>query len=280
MGVLRDSAGKRVKPARLANIFSAFFYMPVDMVCALYLRGCGRHLDCDGGSPQDLLHALARMDGFEQYSVHDISMGMDKAIDWSFLQRSGPEFETMRHSVQRRLSATATPVPPVPGPLLYYHLAMMGCMRLELLTDDVLGDIFWKVTGQGLDSYCVATPNGLRRVLERDACNLVRNWVSELRQFAYTNGCIKKTLGMAAKGLRLYTRRCDKKVISSSSLDPDGAIALQMLEDNECGSQVLLGIRKRELKLLFAFLPYMVDEDDEDKKSYFKNVSDDLFDQV
>ncbi|KAJ2832753.1 hypothetical protein FBU31_002028 [Coemansia sp. 'formosensis'] len=280
LGVLRDSAGKRVKPARLARLFSAFFYMPVDMVCTLYRRMCGRQLDCNGGSPQDLLHALTRMEGFKLYYVHDISMGVDKAIDWSFIQRSGPKFETMRHNVQRRLSATATPVPPIPSPLLYYHLAIMGCMRLELLTDDVLGDIFWKVTGQGLDSYCVATPNGLRRVLEHDACNLVRTWVSELRQFAYTNGRIKKTLDMAAKCLNVYTRRCNKKATSSASLDPEGAIALQMIEDNECGSQVLLGIRKHELKLLFAFLPYMVDEEDEDKKSYFKNVSDDLFDLV
>ncbi|KAJ2808677.1 hypothetical protein H4S07_003364, partial [Coemansia furcata] len=152
VSVFRDSVGREVTSARLADVTDRFPYMTLSTLCTLYLKVTGHQLVPEGSDPQNVLRELGELEGYRLQSIRVTSTALNEAAYFDVIGHDGQEFAAMRRNIQTRLGLTEGPIRPIPAPLLCYHLVMLACTPVNQMTGIKLDWMFQKMTGQGLRS--------------------------------------------------------------------------------------------------------------------------------
>ncbi|KAJ2110578.1 hypothetical protein GGI16_000232 [Coemansia sp. S142-1] len=278
--VIHDSSGQEVTSVRVSLVFGSFFYMTLAMFAAVYQRKFGNQLLPNGADSEVVQEALGALEGFRLYTIQAESAGSDQAASLTVLMRDGLEFDTMRLDLQKRLGLTKRPISPIPAPLLFYSVAMLGCISLDQMSGAVLQEMLLTIAGVDFDTLSVVTDQGIRQMLYGDIFSKTKTWVHDLCLFAIKGGHIDKTLSMAATCHRKYIKKGHAEGNTDAGLDPKGTVAKRMLKDDVCSSSLLLGIRKHEFRTLFKQAEFMPkNDDDESVNRYMKKASNSLFKQ-
>ncbi|KAJ2063711.1 hypothetical protein GGI17_001497 [Coemansia sp. S146] len=177
----------------------------------------------------------------------------------------------MRLDLQRRLGLTKKPISPIPAPLLFYSVAMLGCMSLDQLSSVFLQDMISTITGVDFDLLPIVTSQGIRRMSYDDLCSKAKKWVRNLCRVTTKVRNKNITPGIIGNCHKAYVKECHTKGNTTADLDPKGTVAKRMLKDGMYSSWLILGIHKPELKPLLNHLTFMIkDDDDEGIKKYMK----------
>ncbi|KAJ2069491.1 hypothetical protein GGI08_000326 [Coemansia sp. S2] len=205
--VIHDSSGQEVTSVRVSLVFGSYFYMTLAMFAAVYQRKFGNQLLPNGADSEVVQEALGALEGFRLYTIQAESAGSDQAASLTVLMRDGLEFDTMRLDLQKRLGLTKRPISPIPAPLLFYSVAMLGCISLDQMSGAVLQEMLLTITGVDFDTLSVVTDQGIRQMSYGDIFSKTKTWVHDLCLFAIKGGHIDKTLSMAATCHRKYIRK-------------------------------------------------------------------------
>ncbi|KAJ2115132.1 hypothetical protein GGI01_003185 [Coemansia sp. RSA 376] len=205
--VIHDSSGQEVTSVRVSLVFGSYFYMTLAMFAAVYQRKFGNQLLPNGADSEVVQEALGALEGFRLYTIQAESASSDQAASLTVLMRDGLEFDTMRLDLQKRLGLTKRPISPIPAPLLFYSVAMLGCISLDQMSGAVLQEMLLTITGVDFDTLSVVTDQGIRQMSYGDIFSKTKTWVHDLCLFAIKGGHIDKTLSMAATCHRKYIRK-------------------------------------------------------------------------
>ncbi|KAJ2413116.1 hypothetical protein GGI10_003268 [Coemansia sp. RSA 2530] len=191
--------------------------------------------------------------------------------------RSDLDYARKRRRIQTRLLWTRKAAPPIPGPLLFCRLAILRGVRLAQVPSDAQEHLAQQIAGGWAESPGVITGDGVCKLSKLNPVQAFWNWLRDLCQFAVEKGNFRKTLVMAARCCKAYAEKCLANGDVDGSLDSDGSTAQLMLRENTHSSCLFLGISKRELQLLFKFLPCVMEgKADEQTMTYLKDISNTL----
>ncbi|KAJ2058286.1 hypothetical protein GGI08_003460 [Coemansia sp. S2] len=161
--VIYDSFNEAVTSMRVSLVFGSFFFMTLTMFAAVYQRKVGNQLIPKGTDPEVVQKALGALEGFRLYTIQIGSADPDQTVSLTVLMRDGPEFKRMRLVLQKRLGLTKRPISPIPAPLLFYSVAMLGCISLDQMSGAVLQEMLLTITGVDFDKLSVVTDQGFVR---------------------------------------------------------------------------------------------------------------------
>ncbi|KAJ2060363.1 hypothetical protein GGH13_006796 [Coemansia sp. S155-1] len=278
---LLDISGNEITPARMSKLLGPFCFMILHMVPTAYRQIFGCQPIPSGLKPQDFNRMLTKMEGFQFWSLSIAGTNFGRPIYMNFLQRDGVELGNIRKNMLRRLALTEGANAVVLGPLLSYFLITLACMRVDQMTGPILDRMFTRITGRALGTLRVVTENGIRRMTAIQICEMAKTWVTDLCLFIARGSRMQESQDLATKCYEAYVRRYRATGSNSVQIDTDGAIAREMLANNEDYSRMFLGIRATELIKLYMCLVCMINgEVDSSTKTYLKEVSHSLTNQL
>ncbi|KAJ2104781.1 hypothetical protein GGI16_002632 [Coemansia sp. S142-1] len=229
--VICDSSGQEVTSMRVSLVFGSFFYMTLAMFATVYQRKFGCRLVPEGANFEVVQEALGALEGFRLYTIQAESAGSDQAASLAVLMRDGPKLETMRLDLQCRLGLTKRPISPIPAPLLFYSVAMLGCISLDQMSGAVVQEMLLTITGVDFDTLSVVTEQGICQMSYDDLCCNAKTWACNFCRLT-TKGGMHKTLGNVTRCRKAYIKACRAKGNTDADLDPKGNIAKEMLKSD------------------------------------------------
>ncbi|KAJ2256290.1 hypothetical protein GGI13_001247 [Coemansia sp. RSA 455] len=284
---LRDGNGELVRRVDLSKACGPFIFLPLYMVCSLYQRIIRRTLVPDAGDLQVLRQKLQAAIGFMPSPIQIGKSDSGPADGSDLWQRIGPEFGMIKQRLTDRLRLPRGYSAVLPGPLLFYYLATLSYVPINELSGVAMAKMFTEVTGKVVGSLRFATSRGTRQKTKDELFALVRDWLDNLSHFVVKCGSVYKVLKMAARCRAAYLEKCKLKDTPDADMDADlhtnleansdtdldsdldadldseldasldltGEIAVEMLRKGAHYSRILLGIRVKELKVFFRYLP-------------------------
>ncbi|KAJ2054621.1 hypothetical protein GGI08_004499, partial [Coemansia sp. S2] len=230
---LLDISGNEITPARMSKLLGPFCFMILHIVPTAYRQIFGCQPIPIGLKTQDFNRLLTKMEGFQFWSLSIAGTNFGRPIYMNFLQRDGVELGNIRKNMLRRLALTEGANAVVLGPLLSYSLITLACMRVDQMTGPILDRMFTRITGRALGTLRVVTENGIRRMTAIQICEMAKTWVTDLCLFIARGSRMQESQDLATKCYEAYVRRYRATGSNSVQIDTDGAIAREMLANNE-----------------------------------------------
>ncbi|KAJ2099616.1 hypothetical protein GGI16_003948 [Coemansia sp. S142-1] len=256
-GALYDSKKELVTPPRMHLILGSSFFMTLPLVFKLYEQVFRCELPSDEYDNRITYQGLKSLMGFELWSYRVEGADSGEATGLTFFTRSSFQYTAMRQNVLHRLGLNRAPHQPIPSPLLCYHLLMLVCIPVNQLSGHLLGELFNKVTGQELGSLQVVTKDSIQQQTDDEICSMVRTWAYNLSQFIARHGHEVEAVSMLVRCHNAFMRKCDERSNSPTYSDPTVRIMREMLDADECYSQIYLGINVKELRTAIPRLPFI-----------------------
>ncbi|KAJ2464870.1 hypothetical protein GGI03_002982 [Coemansia sp. RSA 2337] len=267
--IIRDVAGEEVTLARFSSLFKRFIFLGFDMILVVYLHLVGRELAATPSSLQELYRQLEAISGFEMWAHGTAD------VSGSFLVRSGPVHQQMRRKLYRRLRiAQEAQVGVVTAPVLYFHVATIGCIHAKQLVKAAPLEMFKAVTGCDLGSRWIVSENGPISFTGSRYCELAREWLLNICKFITKDDRMEPLLTTADDCYKAYEKAGRDRGNKGAIFDLEGSIGQEILQSDDLALKLVIGLSYVDILELYEVLPCMVDGMfDKDKSDYLKRVS-------
>ncbi|KAJ2345287.1 hypothetical protein GGH91_002581 [Coemansia sp. RSA 2671] len=166
--VIHDSSGQEITAATIKRLLGPFFFMSLPMLSTMYRHEHGHDMVPEGANLNDVRRALHAMPGLAvfMYQPHIERATTIEAAHNDYLQIANHDFMRKRQSIQHQLLLTRDVIPPIPAPLLFYHMAMFGCVQFSRIRQSILVDASAEILGDRIESMRVAMRNGIYDLTE------------------------------------------------------------------------------------------------------------------
>ncbi|KAJ2832056.1 hypothetical protein FBU31_002151 [Coemansia sp. 'formosensis'] len=244
LGAIYDQSGAKVTSECLLAVIDPFIIIDLDLLLVIYHSMYGCRLLSSGVSPLHFIQACTGRGTLRRWTPQLTEEHSVRLTHLDFLQRCDCEPGDLTRSILRRLGLAQDMSAVVLGPVLCYSLVTLCGIRMDMLTGQLLEQMFTAATRIKLQLLWVATASGTKQMSKDDICLTVKSWVKGIGEFIARNG-VNALLDMA--------RQCNCEYERSGSGDhsnPMDNVAVRSLPNDENNRWLLLGIRENELETL------------------------------
>ncbi|KAJ2253897.1 hypothetical protein GGI13_002451 [Coemansia sp. RSA 455] len=279
IGDFQDSNGQSVGRVHVSKACDPFVFLKPQMVPMLLHRTLGCRFVLDDADLPEFLRIMPTTHMFMSLIIDVDTAESGVTTSLELAQRVGVENGLVSEKMADRLRLRRGYSAVVPGPLLLYYVTMLGYVPIVELSGTAMAKMFRIVTGISLESLTIATKRGPCQKTKYELYSMVRDWLDGLSHLVVKCGSIKKVLRMADKCLMAYLDKCKTGDNTAADFDRNGANAVEMLQNNEYNSRILLGIRVDEFEVLLKCLPDLMKGRGEVLVQQLKKITDSHFNQ-